>query len=70
MSRDRLLSICITFLKDFQKEHVFKNIVFSRKCSEVLDRWSISESRMTTCITFLKGSDVEFDSEINKSQES
>ena len=57
-------------LKDFKKEHVLKNIVFFRKCSEVLDRWPISESKMTTCITFLKGSDVEFDSEINESTES
>ena len=56
--RDRKSTTCITFLNDFQKEHVFKNIVFLRKCSNLLDRWSISEPKMTTCITFLKGSDV------------
>ena len=68
--RDRKSTTCITFLNDFQKEHVFKNIVFLRKCLKVLDRWTISEPKMTTCITFLKGSDVEFDSEINKTPES
>ena len=35
----------------------------------MLDRWSILEPKMATCITFSKGSDVEFDSEINKTQE-
>ena len=59
-----------TFLDDSQKMHAFKNIVFLGKCPKVLDRRSIPESKMTTCVTFLKGSDMEFDSKINKYRES
>ena len=38
-------------LEDFQKMHVFKNIVFFRNGSKVLDRWSIPQSKSTTRIT-------------------